>query len=88
MDPADRSGAGRFAPTGPAVRIAVINVGVSDASSTRVLPGLIAQQAIDRLAESGLQTTVSFIDLGLIAVEIAQSIVSDVRHRSVEIAIE
>jgi FMN reductase len=71
-----------------AVTVAVINAGVSDPSSTRLLADRIAQKSVDMLREPGTQVTVSVIDLAPIAVEIAQSIVSGFPHEKVQAAIE
>jgi FMN reductase len=56
--------------------IAVINAGVSDPSSTRLLADRIAQKTIDTLRQVGMTATVRSIDLGPIAVDIAQALVS------------
>jgi FMN reductase len=67
--------------------IAVINAGVSDPSSTRLLADRIAQKTIDVLREEGLTATVRSIDLGPIAVDIAQGLVSGMPNERVRDAI-
>ena len=67
--------------------IAVISAGVSDPSSTRLLADRIAQKTIDRLRASGNTATVRSIDLGPIAVDIAQGLVSGMPNEKVREAI-
>ena len=69
------------------VTIAVINAGVSDPSSTRLLADRIAQKAIDALREQGTKASARSIDLGPIAVDIAQSLVSGLPGEKVQAAI-
>jgi FMN reductase len=71
-----------------AVRIAVINGGVSDPSSTRLLLDRITQKAIDALTTRGFEATVSTIDLGPIAVDIVRSLVSGLPSAPVQAAID
>jgi FMN reductase len=71
-----------------AVTVAVINAGVSDPSSTRMLADRIAQRTVDTLRESGSDVTVSVVDLAPIAVDIARSIVSGFPNDKVQAAIE
>lgn len=73
--------------TADAVTVAVISAGVSDPSSTRLLADRIAQKTIDTLRATGIQVTVSVIDLAPIAVEIARSIVSGLPDEKVQAAI-
>jgi FMN reductase len=68
--------------------IVVINAGVSDPSSTRLLADRIAQQTIDGLRGAGLAGTVRSIDLGPLAVDIAQGLVSGMPNEKVQAAIE
>ena len=68
--------------------IVIVNAGVSDPSSTRLLADRIAQKAVDTLRESGVDVTLSVIDLGPIAVDIAQSIVAGFPRPKVKEAIE
>jgi FMN reductase len=67
--------------------IAVINAGVSDPSSTRLLADRIAQKTIDALRQSGVTATVRSIDLGPIAVDIAKGLVSGMPNEKVRDAI-
>ncbi|WP_210583206.1 CE1759 family FMN reductase [Streptomyces sp. GESEQ-35] len=67
--------------------ITVVNAGVSDPSSTRLLADRIAQKSIDALRDIGMAATVRSIDLGPLAVEIARSIVSGMPDSKVQDAI-
>ena len=62
-------------PDQPA-RLVVINAGVSDPSSTRLLADRIAQQSLDRLSATGLATSLAIIDLAPLAIDIAKAIVA------------
>ena len=68
-------------------RIAVINAGVSDPSSTRMLAERIAGRSVDALRAAGLTATVATIDLGPIATDIAQALVSGIPGPRVQQAI-
>ncbi len=68
--------------------IVVINAGVSDPSSTRLLAERIAQKTIDTLRESGLTAMVRSIDLGPLAVDIARGLVSGIPNEKVRATIE
>lgn len=70
------------------ITVAVINAGVSDPSSTRLLVDRISQQTLDILRDQGLPATVSMIDLAPIAVDIAQSTVSGFPNANVQAAID
>jgi hypothetical protein len=72
----------------PGVTVAVINAGVSDPSSTRLLANQIAHKTVEELHDSGMQATVTVIDLGPIAVDIARSVVSGFPNETVQAAIE
>lgn len=69
-------------------RVVVINAGVSDPSSTRLLADRIAQKTIDTLGEAGLTATVQPVDLGPIATDIARALVSGIPGPRVQDAIE
>ena len=69
------------------ISIAVINAGVSDPSSTRLLADRIAQKAMDELRRAGMTASVRSIDLGPIAVDIARALVSALPGRQVHDAI-
>ncbi|MCW2672668.1 MAG: NADH-dependent reductase, partial [Frankiales bacterium] len=66
----------------------VVSAGVSDPSSTRLLADRIAQKAIDTLQEAGTEVRLSVIDLGPLATDIAQSLVSGFPTPNVQEAIE
>ena len=68
--------------------IAVVNAGVSDPSSTRLLADRIAQKTVGILEASGTTATVRAIDLGPLAVDIAQGIVSGMLNPKVQTAME
>ena len=70
------------------VRLVVVNAGVSDPSSSRLLADRTAQKAIDLLREDGTDAVVSVIELGPLAVEIAQAMVSGFPGERVQAAIE
>lgn len=58
------------------IRLVVINAGVSDPSSTRLLADRIAQKSIEQLEATGRQPTLSVIDLAPLASDIAKAIVA------------
>ncbi|MGW1734330.1 MULTISPECIES: CE1759 family FMN reductase [unclassified Streptomyces] len=57
-------------------RLVVVSAGVSEPSSTRLLADRTAQKVLDLLLESGRSATVGVIELGPLAVDTAQAIVS------------
>ncbi|MFJ9558632.1 CE1759 family FMN reductase [Streptomyces fuscichromogenes] len=59
-----------------AVTLVIVNAGVSDPSSTRLLADRVAQKTIDALRTAGTTATVRSVDLGPLATDIAQGIVS------------
>jgi FMN reductase len=79
-------------PVGPQpatpVTLAVVSAGVSDPSSTRLLADRIAQKTLDALRETGTPATVTVIELGPIAVDIAKSLVSGFPNDTVQEAID
>ncbi|MET7356100.1 CE1759 family FMN reductase [Streptomyces mirabilis] len=75
-------------PAATSVTIAVVNAGVSDPSSTRLLADRIAQKTVDTLGASGTTATVRSLDLGPLATDIAQSIVSGMLNPKVQSAME
>ncbi|MFF4442571.1 CE1759 family FMN reductase [Streptomyces sp. NPDC001621] len=75
-------------PAATSLTIAVVNAGVSDPSSTRLLADRIAQKTVDTLAASGTAATVRSIDLGPLATDIAQGIVSGMLNPKVQSAME
>lgn len=70
------------------VRLVVINAGVSDPSTTRLVAERVAQRSIDHLSGAGLTTTLSVIDLAPLAVDIAKAIVAGFPGERVQAAIE
>ena len=70
------------------VTLAVVSAGVSDPSSTRLLADRIAQKSVDMLREAGTPATVTVIELGPIAVDIARSLVSGFPNDTVQIAMD
>jgi FMN reductase len=70
------------------VTLAVVSAGVSDPSSTRLLADRIAQKTLDALREAGTPATVTVIELGPIAVDIAKSLVSGFPNDTVQEAID
>ncbi|HEY8718497.1 CE1759 family FMN reductase [Pengzhenrongella sp.] len=57
-------------------RLVVVSAGVGDPSSSRRLADRIAQKTLDSLANAGTPGTVSVVELGPLAVEIAQAMVA------------
>jgi FMN reductase len=70
------------------IALAVVSAGVSDPSSTRLLADRIAQKAVDALRSGGTPATVTHVDLGPIAVDIARSLVSGFPNEAVQEAID
>ncbi|MCS5720185.1 NAD(P)H-dependent oxidoreductase [Herbiconiux sp. CPCC 205763] len=70
------------------VRLVIISAGVSDPSSTRLLADRLAQKTVDLLAEAGQPASVGVIELGPLAVDIAQNIVSGFPNARVQAAID
>ncbi|RYE47509.1 MAG: NADH-dependent FMN reductase [Hyphomicrobiales bacterium] len=74
-------------PEQPA-RLVVINAGVSDPSSTRMLVDRIAQRSLDRLSGAGLSTSLAIIDLAPLAIDIAKAIVAGFPSDKLQAAID
>ena len=74
-------------PDQPA-RLVVINAGVSDPSSTRMLVHRIAQRSLDRLSGAGLSTSLAIIDLAPLAIDIAKAIVAGFPGDKLQAAID
>ncbi len=70
------------------LRLVVVSAGVSSPSTTRLLADRTAQKSIDLLREAGIPATVNVIELGPLAVEIAQAIVSGFPGERLQAAIE
>jgi FMN reductase len=77
-----------FQNTDEPLRLVVINAGVSDPSSTRMLVDRIAQKSLDRLSAAGAATTLSVIDLAPLAVDIAKAMVAGFPSDNVQSAID
>lgn len=73
---------------GSAVRLVVISAGVSEPSSSRLLADRAAQKTVDLLAEAGVAASIGVIELGPLAVDIAQGIVSGFPNERVQAAID
>ena len=63
-------------PAPAPMTITLVNAGVSDPSSTRLLADRVTQKTVDTLREAGTTATVRTIDLGPLATDIAQGIVT------------
>ena len=70
------------------MRLIVLSAGVSNPSSTRLLADRTAQKTIDLLRDVHVAATVGVIELGPLAVEIAQAIVSGFPGERLQTAIE
>jgi len=68
--------------------VVVINAGVSDPSSTRMLADRIAQLSLDALRETGTLATLTTIDLGPMAVDVARSLVTGMPSDAVQAAVK
>ncbi|MFC9914158.1 CE1759 family FMN reductase [Streptomyces sp. NPDC127197] len=75
-------------PAATPVTIAVVDAGVSDPSSPRLLADRIAQKTVDTLRASGTTATVRSIGLGPLATDIAQGIASGMLNPAVQSAME
>ncbi|WP_449397088.1 CE1759 family FMN reductase [Devosia riboflavina] len=63
-------------PSDTPIRLVVINAGVSDPSSTRLLADQVAQKSIEAFEAAGLKTNLNVIDLAPLATDIARAIVA------------
>ncbi|MBU3866925.1 NAD(P)H-dependent oxidoreductase [Streptomyces sp. 4503] len=70
------------------VGLVVVSAGVSNPSATRLLADRAAQKAVDLLRASGTPATVGVIELGPLAVDIAQAIVSGFPGERLQAAFE
>jgi FMN reductase len=70
------------------LRLVVVSAGVSEPSSTRLLADRTAQKVLDLLRESGIPASVGVIELGPLAVDIAQAIVSGFPSERLQTAFE
>lgn len=69
-------------------RIAIINAGVSETSTSRMLAQRIGQAIVDILGSAGHDTTLSMVDLGPIATDIAQGLVTGIQSDPLSEAID
>lgn len=70
------------------IKLVVINAGVSDPSSTRLLVDRIAQKSLDRLSALGFATSLDVIDLAPLAVDIAKAMTAGFPGEKVQAAID
>jgi FMN reductase len=76
------------AATEPSVkRLVVVSAGTGNPSSTRQLTDRLAQKSLDRLERAGTPATVSVLELGPLAVDIARATVSGVQGERLQAAI-
>ena len=68
--------------------LVVVNAGVSDPSSTRLLADRITQKSLDLLREGGTPASASVVELGALAVDIARAAVSGLPGDELEKTIE
>lgn len=72
----------------PPIQLVIVSAGVSDPSSTRLLADRVAQKSVDLLRRSGREAKIAVVELGAIAVDVAQAIVSGFPNERVQEAIE
>ncbi|MDR6973113.1 CE1759 family FMN reductase [Leifsonia shinshuensis] len=72
----------------PPVQLVIVSAGVSDPSSTRLLADRVAQKSADLVRRSGREARIAVIELGAIAVDVAQTIVSGFPNERVQAAIQ
>ena len=77
-----------FQPRDEPIRLVVINAGVNDPSTTRLLADRIAQKSLDRLSAQGFTTALDIIDLAPLAVDIAKAMVAGFPGEKVKAAID
>lgn len=70
------------------LRLVVVSAGTGNPSSTRLLSDRIAQKTLDLLREAEAPASVSVVELGPLAVEIARATVSGVPGEQLRAAIE
>ncbi|MGW3248122.1 CE1759 family FMN reductase [Streptomyces sp. NPDC001070] len=74
-------------PADRPLKLVVVNAGVSDPSSSRLLADRIAHKAVTALREQGRTVTTHAVELGPLAVDIARAIVSGYPGERLEAAI-
>jgi FMN reductase len=70
------------------VRLVVVSAGVNDPSSTRLLADRITQKCLELLSNAGTPASVSVIELGPLAVDIARAAVSGFPDEQLQVVIE
>lgn len=70
------------------IRLVVVNAGVNDPSTTRMLADRIAQKSIERITGTGKTAVLSVIDLAPLAVDIARAVVAGFPEAKVQSVIE
>jgi len=70
------------------LRVVLVSAGTGNPSSTRLLGDRVAQKTLDLLREAEAPATVSVIELGPLAVDIAKATVSGVNSADLQDAIE
>jgi FMN reductase len=70
------------------VRLVVVSAGVSDPSSTRLLADRVTQKSLELLREAATPTSVSVVELGPLAVDIARASVSGFPGEQLQAAIQ
>jgi FMN reductase len=70
------------------LRVVLISAGTGNPSSTRLLGDRVAQKTLDLLREADAPATVSVVELGPLAVDIARATVSGVISADLQAAIE
>src|ERR1700759_4762867 len=70
------------------LRLVLLSAGTGNPSSTRLLGDRIAQKTLDLLREADAPATVSVVDLGPLAVDIARATVSAVTSADLQAAID
>jgi FMN reductase len=68
--------------------LVVVNAGVSDPSSTRLVAQRITQKSHELLQDAGTPATATFVELGPLAVDIARATVSGFPSQELQAAIE
>jgi FMN reductase len=88
MNPASPTSADDAPAELTTTRLVVVSAGTSDPSSSRQLADRIAQTALDRLNAAGGPATASVIELGPLAVDIAQATVAGFPNQRLQAAID
>lgn len=70
------------------LRLVMINAGISNPSTTRMLAERTAQKSLERMTATGVDATLSVIDLAPLAADIARAIVAGFPSAEVQSAID